>query len=109
MEKTFRKDISDKKEFDRNGYHYTQILADDEKKVYLYEMTPIEWEKKYDQYELVKGKRYKNPDGEIVYIYPSDEDFGTYGWYICGTTETTKFSIEQKWLALTGYSPYFTL
>lgn len=107
MEKIFRTDISEKKEFDRIGYHYTQILADDEKHVYLYKLSKPGI--KYLQFELVKGKRYQNPDGEIVYIYPSDEDFGTYGWYISGTTETTKFSIEQKWLALTGYSPYFTL
>ena len=107
MMKFAKKDISEKKEFDRNGYHYEQILADEEYKVYLYKMTPIEWEKKYYQYELVKGKRYKNPDNTIVYAYPSDEDFGTYGWYICGTIETTKFSIQQKWLALTGHTPDF--
>lgn len=107
MVKIERTDISEKKEFNKNGYRYTQVLADNEKHVYLYKLSKPGI--KYLQFELVKGKRYKNPDGNIIYTYPCDEDFGTYGWYICGTTETTKFSIQQKWLALTNYSPDFTL
>ena len=32
-------------------------------------------------YELIKAKKAKQPDGKIIYIYPSSEDFGRYGWY----------------------------
>ena len=107
MEKTFRKDISDKKEFDRNGYHYTQILADDEKHVYLYKLSKPGI--KYLQFELVKGKKCKNPDGNIIYTYPCDEDFGNFGWYICGRPKKVLSDIRQKWLDLTNHSPDFTL
>lgn len=107
MEKIIRKDISEKKEFDRIGYHYIQVLADDEKHVYLYklEMPGIP----YLQYELVKGKKCKNPDGSIIYTYPCDEDFGNFGWYICGRPEKVLSDIRQKWLDLTNHSPNFTL
>lgn len=107
MNRIIRTDISGKKEFDRIGYHYTQVLADEEHKVYLYKMTKEGIP--YPQYELVKGKKYKNPDGSIVYTYPCDEDFGTFGWYICGTPERVVSDICQKWLDLTNYSPNFSL
>lgn len=29
--------------------------------------------------EVVKGKKYTNPDGSVVFVYPGDEDFGPYG------------------------------
>ena len=29
--------------------------------------------------EVVKGKKYTNPDGSVVYVYPGSEDFGPYG------------------------------
>lgn len=107
MEKIFRKDISEKKEFDRIGYHYTQVLADNEKHVYLYKMSKPG--NKHLQFELVKGKKYKNPDGNIIHTYPCDEDFGSFGWYICGRPEYVLSSIRKRWLDLTNYSPDFTL
>ena len=97
--KIFSTDIKYKKEFDRIGYHYTMVRADDEHHVYLYEM---EKGNPYSQYELVKGKKHTNPDGEVVYVYPSDEDFGVYGWYICGPKKKCLEEIERRWLNLTG-------
>lgn len=32
-------------------------------------------------YEVVKGKKHKNPDGTIIFTYPSSEDFGSYGLF----------------------------
>ena len=107
MVKIERKDINEKKEFDRIGYHYTQVLADNEKKVYLYKMEKPG--SAYLQFELVKGKKYTNPDGNIIYTYPGDEDFGTYGWYICGRPEKVLEDICDKWLTLTGHTPIFSL
>ena len=104
-----RNDISEKKTFERNGYRYDQVLADHDKHLYLYKMTPLKWEQTYPQYELVKGKKYKNPDGSIVHVYPSDEDFGTFGWYICGRPEYVSLTIASKWLSFTNYIPDFSV
>ena len=27
------------------------------------------------------GRRHKQPDGSVVWCYPGDEEFGTYGFY----------------------------
>ena len=35
-------------------------------------------------YEIVKPVKKKNPDGNIVYTYPSSEEFGRYGWFYIG-------------------------
>lgn len=102
MKHLFRKDIKDKKEFERIGYRYTQVLSDDEHHVYLYQMK----HKDYDHcpsYELVVGKKYKNPDGNLVYVYPCDEDFGRYGWFIVGRPEIVEKKIAEKWLSLCNY------
>ena len=85
------RDISEKKEFDRCGIHYKQVYADDNNHIYLYKMNNRDY-----SYELVQGKRHTNPDGTIVYTYPRDEDFGTYGWYISGTKEYTERRIAEK-------------
>ena len=102
MKKIFYKDITEKKEFDRVGYHYTCIKSDNENHIYLYEMHHIdkELEMPYMEYELVKGVKKKNPDGNIVYAYPNDEQFGTYGWFICGKKEYCKQKINEKYRSL---------
>lgn len=79
MERPNRTDIKDKTHFRRIGYDYYRVYLDDERHIAVYEM---EREGMHHGYEVIKGKKYKNPDGSIVYTYPSDEDFGTYGWYI---------------------------
>ena len=108
MERISIKDIKDKKTFKRIGYTYTQVLADDENHVYLYKMEKKGMIDCY-HYELVKGKKHKNPDGTIVYMYPGDEDFGTYGWFILGNEKYATEKICEKWLSLTGRIPIFSL
>lgn len=78
------------------------IASDETHHIYLFEMTPLDWEKKYEQFELVKGIKVKNPDGSYVYRYPGDEQFGTYGWYISGTLERCINEIKNKYEELTG-------
>ena len=74
------KDIREKNTFNRVGYTYSRVFADDTNHIYIYQMTNKKGE--HRGYELVKARPYKNPDGGVVYRYPTDEEFGTYGWYI---------------------------
>ena len=90
------KDISTLKEFNKNGYHYTCVKADVENNTYVYKMEHIGEPLPYSQYELVRGIKGKQPSGETFYYYPSDERFGTYGWYICGNEETCQERIASK-------------
>lgn len=98
--KIIARDISERNEFNRCGIHYTQVYADDTNHIYLYKMNNRDY-----SYELVQGKRHKNPDGTVVYTYPGDEDFGTYGWYISGPKEYTERRIAEKIHSLTGSKP----
>lgn len=102
MDKLFFKDITEKKEFTRLKRYYKMIAADERNHIYLFEITPLEWEKTYEQFELVKGIKIKNPDGNYVWRYPSDEQFGKNGWYICGTHERCIRDIKNKYEELTG-------
>lgn len=95
-------DITEKRVFTRLNYEYKMVASDEQNHIYLFEMTPLEWEKTYEQFELVKGVKVKNPDENIVYRYPSDEQFGQYGWYICGTLERCIRDINNKYEELTG-------
>lgn len=93
----FKTPIEDRKEFNRIDYHYEQV-EEFGNHIYLYKLTPPKRYKRklpYKQYELVRGKKSKQPDGTIVYIYPGDEDFGTYGYYICGTEESCRKQIMK--------------
>lgn len=102
MDKLFFKDITEKKEFTRLKRNYKMIASDERNHIYLFEITPLEWEKTYEQFELVKGIKIKNPDGKYVWRYPSDEQFGRNGWYICGTRERCIRDIKDKYEELTG-------
>lgn len=75
-----RKDISEVKTFEKYGDAFTQVKHNEETGWWLYERVNKETGKKH--YEVVRGKKYKNPDGNIVFCYPSDEDWGTYGYTI---------------------------
>lgn len=66
-------------DFERCGCTYHKI--DENEYVMVWEMSKNG--KPYG-YEVWKFKGYKNPDGKVVWAKPSDEDFGSYGWY-CGT------------------------
>lgn len=74
-------DIKDKKEFKFQGDKLEQYKSYGDG-WWLY--------KRYNQYnnfnfmgwELVKGVKGKQPDGKIVYTYPSSEMFGPYGLFL---------------------------
>lgn len=94
MDNFFKTLIQEKKEFNRIGYHYKQVM-DYGDNIYLYKMTPTNFKLNYSQYELVIGVKRRQPDGSVVYVYPSDEQFGTYGWYICGPEDRCQASIQE--------------
>lgn len=79
METPNRIDIKDKTHFRRIGYDYYRVYFDATRHIAVYEMSK---DGKHKGYEVIKGKKHKNPDGTIVFVYPSDEDFGIYGWYV---------------------------
>lgn len=74
------KDISEVKTFEKYGDIFNQIKHNEETGWWLYERTNKETGKKH--YEVVRGVKKKNPDGTIVYAYPSSEMWGTYGYTI---------------------------
>ncbi len=86
-----RTPIEDKIEFNRIGYHYKRVWSDNEKKVYVYKLEHLDSKIPYYQFEVVKGAK----KGDI-YTYPSDEQFGVYAWYICGTSKICNQKISQK-------------
>lgn len=69
-----RKDIGKEKSFTKNGITYVQTRHNPETGWYLYDRGTT--------YEVVKLKKYRNPDGEEVLVYPSDEDWGHYGYTV---------------------------
>ena len=92
-----RKDIKDLKEFKKYGDTFKQIRNNPETGWWLYERTPKDGGRKH--YEVVKGKKYKNPKGEIVLVYPGENDWGTYGYTIpdCWWAEKTiDFIMNRK-------------
>ena len=105
MEKieAYYKDIFDLTEFNKNGYHYSQVIADRGNNIYIYKMEHIGEPLSYCQFELVRGIKRKNPDGTVVNTYPSTENFGTYAWYICGTEESCWKRIAEKVKVMVDY------
>lgn len=72
------KDIKEKMRFSRIGYDYECIYYNQDFHCGVWKMTK---NGRFGGYEVVKGFRYRQPDGSIVYRYPSDEQFGVYGFY----------------------------
>lgn len=85
-------DIKDKKEFVFQGDKLVQYKSYGDG-WWLY--------KRYNQYtnfnfmgwELVKGKKDMQPNGDVVYIYPSSRLFGTYGYFL--PKRTTEEEADQ--------------
>ena len=75
--KIFYPDIKEQNEFKKYGEQFRKIFADDEKHIYVFSRNNTD-------YEVIQGVKKKNPDGNIVYAYPSSEQFGSYGYYITG-------------------------
>ena len=93
MKEIFSTDISEMKTFTKFGDVFRQIRNNPETGWYLYERTPRK------RYEVVKGKKHKNPDDNVVFAYPSNEDWGTYGYTIpdCWWAEKTiDFIMNRK-------------
>ena len=61
------KDISELKEFEKFGEVFTCIAHNPIHDTYLYQ--------RRGGYEIIKPRKRKNPDGSIVYAYPSSEQF----------------------------------
>ena len=77
----YRKDLTEMFEFDRCGYHYVNICYDKDNHKGIWEMR--KGDRSYG-FEVVRGRKHTNPDKTVSYFYPCDEQFGTYGWYLCG-------------------------
>ena len=75
MKEIFSAPISELKEFKRGGY-ITKYVANDG----LWYLFSTE-----GGYKIVRAVKHEQPDGSEVYCYPSSEQFGESGWYICGT------------------------
>lgn len=81
----FCRDISERLTFNRRGYNYKNIYLNNEKHTGIWE---VSLKGSFQGYEIIKGIKAKNPDGRIVYTYPSDERFGRpNGLYVIGRTQ----------------------
>lgn len=100
MKEIEHKDLSTVDSFAKYGDVFRKIWADDEHHVYLF--------KRNKGYELICGVKAKNPDGSIVYRYPSAEQFGTNGWYIMESSrakEQINDLIREKMPEIEDFSP----
>lgn len=79
MEQTTKTDISEQEEFNLEG-DTLKLEKSFDKKIYLY--ARYNNKGRLYGYELVKGVKTKNPDGNYVYRYPSSSQFGSYGFFI---------------------------
>lgn len=70
----YRKDLQ--KTFTKYGDTFTQIAHNPNLNTYIYER--IDGEGRHNGYEVIKPKKCTNPDGSIVYVYPTENDWG-YG------------------------------
>lgn len=78
--KIFAKDISEIKEFRKYGDTFKQISNNPDTGWWLYERTNAEYGTRH--FEVVKGVKYTNPDGNIVFMYPGESQWGTYGYTV---------------------------
>lgn len=90
------KDLKDIDSFEKFGELFKKICADDDNHIYVFRREKQRPDKMVVSYEVVRGVKYKNPNGSIVYHYPSSEQFGTYGFYIVGPEEYCKKRIEFR-------------
>lgn len=74
MKEIWRTPIEDRFEFNVHGGVCRRVSYNPDTNVYVYERSTC--------IEVVKPKYVRQPDGTRVGIYPSDEDFGTYGYCI---------------------------
>lgn len=103
MKPIYATDISERKEFTFQGDKLKQLrCANEEQHIYVYE--------RYNSagrlyaYEVVRGKRRKNPDGNIVYVYPTTEDFNSsHGFFIAlAHKDNPKYGVDACIARLEG-------
>ena len=81
MKQTTKTDISEQQEIKFEGDTLKlEKCLDKEKHTYLF--ARYNHNGRLYGYELVKGVKTKNPDGNYIYRYPSSSQFGTYGFFI---------------------------
>lgn len=80
-----KQDLKDTDRFNKFGDSFEKIYADDDNHTYIFKRTSDYGKVSY---ELVKGKKFKQPDGKEVYVYPSSEQFGVNAWYILNNAKT---------------------
>lgn len=81
FENVKRTAIADKKEFTFEGDRIVQKeCVDQERQIYVYERYSSSG--RLMGYEVVRGVKKKDGDGEVKYVYPRSEEFGSYGYFI---------------------------
>lgn len=86
-------DIKEKKEFTYQGDTLKQIDYNPDTNRYVYGRF-LQNGKLYG-YEIVQSLKRKNPDGTIVYCYPSTEQFGKNGWFVpVGNEKFIKYYVD---------------
>jgi hypothetical protein len=74
-------DIEERKEFAFQGDTLRlKECVNTERHIYIFER--YNKNNELYAYEVVKGVKHKNPDGNIVYSYPGSESFGSHGFFI---------------------------
>ena len=76
----FRTSIDDMTRFFKYGDEFKFIKKNAKKNTYLYKRVNLETNVVY--YEVIVPVKTKNPDGSIVYVYPSAESFA-FGRGVC--------------------------
>ena len=85
-----------KKEFNFDNTKFTQIEKEETTGRYLYKR-----ERKDGSimgYEVIQPRKHTNPDGSIVYTYPSSSDFGSCAWFLPPNVERVKIDYYLKGL-----------
>lgn len=87
------KDVKEIDNFTKYGEKFSKVFADDEKHIYVFKRESkngvISW-------EIFKSYAKKNPDGSIVYYYPSSNDFGCNAFYVGGAYSNIAMSKLKK-------------
>ena len=86
----FHKDMSKVTDFNRIGIDYRKAAENDEYMVWeMCDGAP------YSRYEVWKKVYAKNPDDSMAIRSIGDEEFGRYGWFVCGRFELCRKKIQE--------------
>ena len=72
-------DLKELNEFNKYRSHYTKIFGNDEKLIYVFKKTRMYGNVMFVYYQVIQGVKHMNPDGNIVYAYPTNNEFNYYG------------------------------